>query len=158
MLAFGSDIPQPPTPGELSFDIQGTSKKDKALGSITLQSLFSGKEKARDILVQSDTAALKSVAIKRSNMITVTASGRREIRYRNADGLVQVFGELPPINTNERPSNVHGYDATIALWLVTSSQLAYRDRQFIGEVVRNVWGLLSWSSVYDILMGIDRYV
>lgn len=141
-LAFSTDIPCPPTPVENSIELRSCNKKEKDIscGLISFRSTFTGKEsKKREILVQSDPAALKSVAIKRSNLIHVTASGRREIRFHDGP-LNMVFGELPPLNYNKIASNEHGYDCTLALWLTTCCQLAYRDPSFIKEVVQNIWG------------------
>lgn len=151
LLVFGIDIPTPPSPIENYMELKGKSKKDPVSGTIRFRSGFSGKETQREMLVQSDPAALKSVAIKRSNLIHVTASGRREIRYHDGQ-LNMVFGELPPIHFNAKPTNEHGYDCHLALWLVTCCQLAYREPAFIREVVQNIWGFVFFFFFFIILL------
>ena len=158
-LWFGEDLPLPPEPKELYVDLKSRAKKkDRVSGYLIIQSSYSNPRDGQEPVVASAPSSLlrrasSSVesaarAIARSELVQVSASGRREIKIPT-NGIEKFisFRELPHFSEDETTSMLPedkkqvGYNSKIALWLITCCALAYKTEDIVKSVCLNVWGM-----------------
>lgn len=153
-LWFGEELPNPPAPPkQIQVQLQPRpKKKDKVSGFITVTSKFTGGEAPAatpskpppKLQSQASSGGIAARALKRSDLVQVSATGRREVKIQTS-GVEKFisFGELPSIDDGSQDSKEmqkYGFSPNAALWLVTCCCLAYKNEETVQAVACHVWG------------------
>ena len=151
-LWFGEELPNPPAPSkQLKVELKSRPKKrDKVSGFLTVTSKFTSSSVAAPAAARpplqsaASSGNIAARALKRSDLVQVSATGRREVKIPTT-GVEKFicFGELPPLkDTQTKEQRKYGFNTNIALWLVTCCTLAYKKEEVVQAVACHVWGLL----------------
>lgn len=166
-LWFGDQILLDAVEFEFAATLQSRPKKnDKVSGFITIRSnVVQGNEEAK----KESTSIIKKMlsnqtvntvheiaarAISRSDLVQVSATGKREIKIETSGTEKFVsFRELPSLNTKAKTKMIDSsisdtklaFDAKLALWMVTCCNLAYKPENIVQSVCLYVWGMFEYN-------------
>jgi alpha-tubulin suppressor-like RCC1 family protein len=129
-LGFDVDIPGPPTNKTIQLNVKPRpKKKDKVSGYLVFESSFqavpgsAADSSSNNAMYKSNKtqASLKSAAIQKSDLVQISATGRREIKVASSlQGGYITYGELPSFEiemdaaTQTKHERKYGYNTTLA--------------------------------------------
>lgn len=152
-LWFDEDLPGPTTLDK-KFDVELKSrprKGDKVSGHLTIRSSFeckAPKSTGSDNKRATVKPATSVAVVVNSELVQLSSTGRKEVKIKTS-GVEKFisFSELPKFDTTvkdqaqiTKEERKYGFNTNIALWLVTSCQLAYKNEDIVNAVCLNVWG------------------